>query len=51
MVQHENKLRVQIKEILRHHATGVDLRKTPLDDLKTLEPTGSAPDRPSGARQ
>ena len=31
MVDHENKLRLQIKQVLRRHASGIDLRSTPLE--------------------
>ena len=29
MVDHENKLRLQIKQVLRRHASGIELRSTP----------------------
>ena len=34
MVDHENKLRLQIKQVLRRHASGVDLRPSPLDQVR-----------------
>jgi len=41
MVEHENKLRLQIKQVLRRHASGVDLRSTPLEQLRPM-PTAAA---------
>lgn len=35
MAEHENKLRSQIKQVLRRHAAGIDLRSTPLEQMKT----------------
>jgi len=37
MARHENKLRMQIKDVLRRHAEGVGLHKTPLDVLRVVE--------------
>jgi len=37
MASHENKLRMQIKDVLRRHAEGVGLHKTPLDVLSVVE--------------
>lgn len=41
MLEHESKLRTQIKKVLRQHATGlVDLRTSPLDQNRPVEPSG-----------
>ena len=34
MIDHENKLRLQIKGVLRRHASGIDLRATPLEQMR-----------------
>ena len=34
MLNHENKLRTAIKQVLREHAKGIDTRATPLEKLK-----------------
>ena len=34
MIDHENKLRLQIKGVLRRHASGIDLRTTPLEQMR-----------------
>jgi len=37
LANHEDKLRAQIKDVLRRHAAGIDLRPTPLDNLKVTD--------------
>ena len=35
MVDHENKLRLQIKQVLRRHAAGAPLVHTPLEQMRS----------------
>jgi hypothetical protein len=39
LVHYENKLRSDIKDVLRRHAAGIDLRPSPLDQMR-LAPDG-----------
>jgi hypothetical protein len=49
MVEHENKLRLQIKQVLRRHASGVvDARSTPLEQLRPAPSASNALDAEDG---